>query len=208
MNNHSGGFAYARYFLCCLAMLMIFVAASNSMADGQKKNKKNADAPTAQQQLPTPTPDTQLIDNNIGGMLAAFQLGKTDMLHKYYSESATFVSGEYEPPVVGWQNYAPIYERQIAAFQSMQLNRRNTLIFARADMAWATYQWEFFSSYNGRPYTVRGQTTLIFNKVGADWLIVHNHTSQIYPTGTPTQQSAVQQLPLQQAPGGAASARP
>jgi ketosteroid isomerase-like protein len=60
----------------------------------------------------------------------------------------------------------------------MQLIRRNTLIFTRGDFAWATYQWEFDSMLNGQPYSAYGQTTLVFTKVGADWLIVHNHTSE------------------------------
>ena len=28
------------------------------------------------------------------------------MMHKYYADNVTLVSGDYEPPVVGWQNYA------------------------------------------------------------------------------------------------------
>jgi ketosteroid isomerase-like protein len=90
------------------------------------------------------------------------------------------VSGDWSPAVIGWQNYVPLYQKQRAAFQGVQLIRRNTLIFAREDFAWATYQWEFDSMMaNGQPYQAFGQTTLVFNKVGADWLIVHNHTSQV-----------------------------
>ena len=34
---------------------------------------------------------------------------------------------------------------------------------------------------NGKPFSARGQTTLMLNKVGDNWLIVHNHTAQICP---------------------------
>jgi ketosteroid isomerase-like protein len=94
----------------------------------------------------------------------------------------------------------PVYQRERASFPAMQLNRKNTLIFTHGDVAWAMYQWEFDSTYNGQPYSVRGQTTLIFNKVGGNWLIVHNHTSEIIPTASP--------VPPQQAPPAGNAPRP
>jgi ketosteroid isomerase-like protein len=60
----------------------------------------------------------------------------------------------------------------------MQIIRRNTFIYMHADVAWATYQWDFAAMLvTGKGYDARGQTTLVFNKVGNDWLIVHNHTA-------------------------------
>jgi hypothetical protein len=50
------------------------------------------------------------------------------MMHKYYADTVTFVSGDFAPPIMGWQNYAPQYERQRASFQSMQIVRKNTVI--------------------------------------------------------------------------------
>jgi ketosteroid isomerase-like protein len=188
MRNRLGGCPSMRRFLWLLAALLIFAVSSNA-SDGQKQKKKNnKDADQPSQPMPT-TPDLDQIDHDIGEMLAAFQLGKVDLMHKYYSDNVTVVSGEYEPPIVGWNAYAPLYQRQWAAFQGMQLNRRNTIIFTHGDVAWAAYQWQFDSLLNGQPYSLRGQTTLIFNKVGDNWLIVHNHTSQIYPAQT--QQPAV-----------------
>ena len=83
-------------------------------------------------------------------MLGAFQLGDVETMHKYYADNATFVSGSYAPPVVGWQNYVPIYQSGMSGFQGIQLIRRNTYIYNTADVAWAMYQWEFLSTYNGQ----------------------------------------------------------
>jgi len=166
-------------FVSCLVAALVFAGWAG--ASDKQKNKKK-DASTSDQPAPLPSlPDTDQIEHDIGEMLGAFQLGDVDTMHKHYADSVTFVSGEFEPPVVGWQNYAALYERQRAAFQGMQLVRRNTLIITHTDVAWAMYQWEFDSSVNGQPYSLRGQTTLIFNKVNGNWLIVHNHTSGIYP---------------------------
>jgi ketosteroid isomerase-like protein len=142
-----------------------------------QKNKKNQPAPD--QPLPSMpmTPNDQ-IEHNIGEMLAAQQLGNLELMHKYYSDSATFVSSDYGPPIVGWKNWAEGYERQKAAFQQMQIVRRNTYIYIHADVAWATYQWDFSAMLaTGKGYDARGQTTLVFTKVGNDWLVVHNHTA-------------------------------
>jgi ketosteroid isomerase-like protein len=132
-------------------------------------------------------------------MLGAFQVGNVEAMHKYYADNATFVSGSYEPPVVGWNNYVALYEKQKAAFQGMQLIRRNTFIFVHGDISWTSYQWQFDGMYSGRPFTARGQTTLVLNKVGGNWVIVHNHTSEICPgqaaSAPPPQQQPQQQLP-------------
>jgi len=71
-------------------------------------------------------------------------------------------------------------------------------VFSHGDVAWAMYQWEFIAGYNSKPYSMRGQTTLIFNKVDGNWLIVHNHTSAV-DSSTGTQTTAA----TQQAPAGA-----
>jgi ketosteroid isomerase-like protein len=57
-------------------------------------------------------------------------------------------------------------------------DRANTYIYIHADVAWATYQWDFSAMLaTGKGYDARGQTTLVFTKVGNDWLVVHNHTA-------------------------------
>jgi len=183
MRKRIEGFAWMRGFVCFLAAALIFAASFDASAGQKKKKGKDKDADNSTQ-IPMPArPDVEQIDYAIGQMLAGFQLGDAEMMHKYYSDNVVFVSGAYEPPVVGWQNYVPLYQRERAAFQSMQLNRRNTLIFTHGDVAWASYQWQFDAYFNGQPYTTRGQTTLVFNKVGENWLIVHNHTSEIPASG-------------------------
>jgi ketosteroid isomerase-like protein len=169
------------------AVIAIALSGGSTFAQKNKKSKTDTTQNNDANPVAMPTgPDSDQIEQDIGQMLAAFQLGNTDMMHKYYADTVTFVSGDYAPPIMGWQNYAPQFERQRASFQSMQIVRRNTVIFTHADVAWAMYQWEFSALYNGAPFDVRGQTTLIFNKIGANWLIVHNHTSSIPTQATQT----------------------
>ena len=191
-------FACARWLTGMLAAVLILAVSSSALAGPQtnKKSKVKTNDQTDPNAPPMPPgSDADQIDRAIGEMLAGFELGNVEMMHKYYSDNVTFVSGAYEPPIVGWQNYVPLYQRQRAAFQSMQLVRRNTIIFPHGDVAWAMYQWEFDSLMSGQPYSMRGQTTLVFNKIGGNWLIVHNHTSEIAATPGPAQPPAAQPGP-------------
>jgi ketosteroid isomerase-like protein len=188
MINNFGAVVCARHFM---AAVLIFAISCGAVA-AQKSQKKNKNQPadtTDQSMAALSLPVAQQVDTVIGEMLGAFQLGDMDMMHKYYADNATFVSGVYEPPVVGWVNYLPLYKSGMAGFEGIQVIRRNTYIFNRSDVAWAMYQWEFLSTFNGKPYSAEGQTTLVLNKVGDKWLIVHNHTSQVQPPA-PVQQSA------------------
>jgi ketosteroid isomerase-like protein len=196
MKDKFGTTTWARYL--AVAVLIFAFSCAAGAAPGNQKRKKDqpSAAPDASTSILTPSIPQQ-IDQVIGEMLGAFQLGDIDTMHKYYADNATFVSGMYAPPVVGWQNYVPIYRSGMAGFQGIQLIRRNTFIYNTADVAWAMYQWEFLSTFNGKPYSAEGQTTLIFSKVGNKWLIVHNHTSQVLPPASPAQESATPQTPGQ-----------
>jgi ketosteroid isomerase-like protein len=165
------------YLRTSAIVLALLLAASTVHA--QKKNKNDAPAtppPASEQSLPMSAADE--LDHDIGEMLAGLQVGNIEMMHKYYADNATFVSSTYAPPIVGFANWAAGYQRQREGFAGMQIVRRNTTVFPHGDMAWATYQWEFTAiQTNGQSYAAKGQTTLVFNRVGSNWLIVHNHTS-------------------------------
>jgi ketosteroid isomerase-like protein len=172
LSYHPGAAMASRSFV--LAVLLM-LAASATLA--QKKNKNQPPPPDPNAQAMSLPPGDE-IEHDIGEMLGALQVGNIEEMHKYYSDNATFVNSVYGMPIIGWQSWAAGYERQKAAFRGMQVVRRNTLIFPHGDVAWATYQWEFSGiETNGAQYAARGQTTLVLNRVGNNWLIVHNHTS-------------------------------
>lgn len=162
-----------------LAAVLILCVAGGAWAGQKKKKAKDADA--APLVPAVPGAEENQINQDIGEMLGAFQIGDLQEMHKYYADNATFVSDLDQPPIVGWQNYAVAYQRQRAAFQGIQVIRRNTLVFTHGDVAWASYQWQFLGNAGNTPYSVSGHTTLVFEKVNGNWLIVHNHTSQICP---------------------------
>jgi ketosteroid isomerase-like protein len=201
MKTKLAKFKHGRWLTGMLAAFLVLAISSNALAGPQnnKKSKIKYNDQTDPNAPPMPAgSDADQIDRTIGEMLAAFEIGKAEMMHKYYADNVTFVSGAWEPPIVGWQNYVPLYERQWASFQGIQLIRRNTIVFPHGDVAWAMYQWEFDAMLNDKPYSMHGQTTLVLNKIGGNWLIVHNHTSQIPDTPAAAPAAGQQAAPAPQ----------
>jgi len=124
-------------------------------------------------------PDDQAIEAGISEMLAGWQIGDVDLMHRHYANDVMVVSGVYEPPIIGWDNYLKAYQAQRQRIQSVRLDRSNTYTKIQGNFAWCTYQWEFSAMEGGQPTGARGQATLILEKRGDRWLIVHNHTSVV-----------------------------
>ena len=163
------------WVLVGVLMLSLVVA---SPAAAQKKKKKDDTPPP----VPANTmPDEQKIDFVIGQMLGAWQVGDTTMMHKFYAEDVSVVAGTWTPPAIGWTNYLAAYQMQRARLQQVRMDRSNTLIRVApsGQTGWACYQWEFSGLVDGAPSAAEGQTTLVFQKRGDDWVIVHNHTSVV-----------------------------
>lgn len=166
-------------------VLALFVLLASAVpASAQKKKKKNQPAEDSSTPV-IPMADEPQIDYMISEMLGAWQIGDTERMHKYYADDASFVSGAWVPPVIGWANYLPLYQQQRARSQQVRLDRSNTYIKVAGNFAWACYQWEFSGVVDGQQEGARGQTTLVLQKRDNKWLIVHNHTSIVQQSRPP-----------------------
>lgn len=166
------------WFLLGLIVLLAAMAAWS----GQRKSKEKKDEKVATEFR---LPDADEINREISEMLGAWQVGDVNSLHNHYADDVSVVSGAYEPPLMGWQNYLAAYQRQRERLGPVRLDRRNTFVNVKGNIAWASYQWEFVATVDGRPTSARGQTTLVLERRGDRWLIVHNHTSEICEPQSP-----------------------
>lgn len=180
-----------------LAVLVLALGLA-SAGPGTAQKKKKADTPNPMNALP----DEQKIDYTIGQMLGAWQVGDTELMHKYYADDVSVVAGTWTPPAIGWTNYLAAYQMQRARMQQVRLDRSNTLIriAPSGTVGWACYQWQFSAIVDGAPSAAEGQTTLILEKRGDDWVIVHNHTSLVQASSPTTPASPAPQ-PTVPAPG-------
>jgi len=198
-NYFSGGtFRAAASLLLGAALLLAYVP----QADAQKK-KKNEQPGSADSKPMIPMGEEQQIDYLISDMLGAWQLGDIDKMHKDYADDVSVVNGMWAPPIFSWTNYLVIYQQQRMRMQQVRMDRSNTYIKVNGNVGWACYQWEFSGTVDGQPSSARGQTTLVLEKRGDHWVIVHNHTSlaQTPQPGTPAGAPQV----LQPQPNGAAT---
>jgi ketosteroid isomerase-like protein len=164
-----------------LVMLAVFLlagaipAAAQKNKDKKKQQEQTESAPDAKN-MP-PVNETQAVDLAIGQSLGYWQIGDVDSLHKYYADDVVVVTGDWSPPLVGWDNYAKAYQAQRARVTGGRMDRTNTLIKVDGNTAWATYQFYYVTSLSGQRSESRGHTTLLLNKRGDRWLIVLNHSS-------------------------------
>lgn len=175
-------FAYkhAFFFRICIFLAFISMAAAVPAASQKKDKNKNASPPTdpsTDLKDALRTPDGQAIDQTIGEALGYWQIGDTDSLHKYYSDDIVIVSGTYEPPIIGWDNFLKDYKAQRAQVTGARMDRSNTLIRVNGNSAWATYQFVYVAQMDGKVAQFRGHTTLMLAKQADRWVITLNHSS-------------------------------
>jgi ketosteroid isomerase-like protein len=166
------------------AGIVLLVALSLTLAAtvaAQKKKKKDDTTPPPPTSSIVSLPDEQKIDYTISEMLGAWQVGDIEKLHKDMADDVSVVSGNWAPPAMGWVNYLAAYQMQRARMQQVRMERSNTLIRVApsGNFAWACYQWDFSAVVDGAPSAAEGQTTLVLEKTGDNWVIVHNHTSLV-----------------------------
>jgi ketosteroid isomerase-like protein len=184
--------------LVALAAALLLLAAAAPAQTKDKKNKKNPPLVNNDSGNPVvPMSDEQQIDYMISEWLGAWQLGDIEKLHNDTADDISVVSGVWTPPIFGWQSYLAVYQQQHARTQQIRLDRYNTYIKTHGDVAWACYQWDFSGTVDGQPMSAQGQTTLVMEKRGTRWVIVHNHTSLTPPANTPAQGPATGAPPTQ-----------
>jgi uncharacterized protein (TIGR02246 family) len=166
-----------RSALAFVLCVMVFLGAASQAAAQQKDKKNKKDTPAPGSGSVIPLTDEQQIDYMVSTMLGAWQVGDVEKLHQVYADDVTIITGPWNPPVVGWNNYLPLYQQQRARMTQVRMDRSNTFIKANGTCGWATYQWDFGGTVDGQPTNSQGHTTLVAEKRNGKWLIVLNHTS-------------------------------
>jgi ketosteroid isomerase-like protein len=169
--------------LVVLALLLLAVAAPAAAQKNKDKQKQAPKTELSSDAKPVlPLPDSEAIDRTIGESLGYWQIGDVNSLHKYYADDVVVVSGAWEPPVIGWDNYVKAYQAQRARVTGGRMDRTNTYSKVNGASAWATYQFDYVATVEGKIMEFRGHTTLILNKHGDSWVIVLNHSSIVEST--------------------------
>jgi len=183
--------------LCAAMLLSAAGPAAAQQKDKKNKNKKDTPIETTTRSMMS---DEQQIDYQISTMLGAWQVNDLEKLHQTYAEDVVIVSGNWAPPIIGWSNFATMYQQQRAHLQQVRMDRSNTFIKVAGTFGWACYQWDFAAGVDGQASAAQGQTTLVFEKQNGHLLIAHNHTSLVQANGA--------LLPVKPASAGSAAPAP
>lgn len=156
------------------------------LAHGQNQKSKKVKVKDQENDVATSSmlPDNAGIDMAVTQMLGAWQADNVEGMRKFYADDVVVVSGGWEQPLIGWENYARAYQAQMARSSGSRLERTNSYIKVMGDTAWVTYQWQYVGVVDGRTAQAWGHTSLVLQKRAGTWLIVLNHTSAI-PTDQP-----------------------
>jgi ketosteroid isomerase-like protein len=123
--------------------------------------------------------EEEKIEAVIAAVIEAYRTGDHAVMSRYYAREVTVVPSDYHPPVKGWARVEQRYRQAYASLGGMELVRENTRIERRGKVAWAVYQWRLAGLMGNQAIGAQGHTTLILQKRGRDWVIVHNHTSAL-----------------------------
>ncbi len=188
-------------FVAVLFSLALCLSLASTAAAQKKKKTNDQSQPTPPPSVAASAPDETKIDYVIGEFLGAWQLGDIEKMHKNVADDISVVAGTWTPPAVGWTNYLVAYQAQRARMQQVRLDRSNTLIriAPSGQFAWACYQWDFSAVVDGSPMAAEGQATLVLEKKGEAWVIVHNHTSLVQAS-QPTAPASTAPQPAEPAP--------
>jgi len=175
------------WFRLTLVLLAACLAAQPALGQKKKKDNKDAAKEAAAKEKEDNAPviplqqlsDNEQIDRALNEIIAGWQIGETELMQKHYSPDAIFVSGAFEPPVIGWTNYLQVYQAQRQRMSNVTMERSNTLIRVKGTSAVANYQWRFSASVDGNSMWARGHSTLVWEKREGHWVVLHNHTSLV-----------------------------
>jgi len=166
--------------LIFLALALVVFSIPTS---AQKNKDKKKDMPTggsdASLSPVLPKSDSQAVDQTIGEALGYWQIGEVESLHKYYADDVVVVSGAWEPPVIGWDNFVKAYQAQRARVTGVRMDRSNTFIKVNGNSAWGTYQFLYTAMMDNNAVQYRGHTTVLLAKQADRWVITLNHSSVV-----------------------------
>jgi len=92
----------------------------------KKKQQEQTDSSSDTKAMP-PMNDTQAVDLAIGQSLGYWQIGDVESLHKYYADDVVVVTGDWAPPIIGWENYVKAYQVQRARVTGGRMDRNQHL---------------------------------------------------------------------------------
>lgn len=160
------------------ALALIFaclILTSAAVAQAKPAAKKPAAVATT-----AGVPDKALMQK----IIEAWQTMNPDNPAKYYDKSADRVFYDVAPvKYVGWQQYEQGSRAMFPTIESLKFKLNDDATVHRAgNFAWGTATVHTdMTLKGGQPQSLEARWTVVWEKKGANWLIVHDHFSAPLP---------------------------
>ena len=120
----------------------------------------------------------------IDGYNTAWSTMNPDNAARFYAKDAKLVFYDIAPlKYIGWSDYEKGARAMFSGFESLKLTGKGDLsVTRRGNIAWTTTTFHLsVKPKSGAPMELDGRHTVIWEKRGARWLIVHEHFSAPLP---------------------------
>jgi ketosteroid isomerase-like protein len=113
-------------------------------------------------------------------ILAAWSSGNPANAAPFYDKSPADVFYDFAPlQYKGWTDYEAGVKQALGTFEYLKLTLHDDARVHRSgNIAWGTATWSGEGKLkNGNKLVLEGRWTLVWEKKGANWLVVHEHFS-------------------------------
>lgn len=109
---------------------------------------------------------------------AAHETGDVAAIEKLWVQDETATVAEGGSFNYGWAEFRDHHLRpEMEAMKKVKFPLENIKVHVKGNLAWATYSYRMSGEYKARPFDSAGAATMVLEKRGDKWLIVHEHTS-------------------------------
>ncbi len=122
--------------------------------------------------------DEKAVTNVLMAEAKAIETGDIKTLDKIWSDDESVLIFESGGEDKGWKNYRDHHlAPELKAFKNTKYTVSDVNVKVDGKTAWATFKYALSADYKERKIESNGVGTMIFEKKGDNWLIVHSHTS-------------------------------
>ncbi len=108
----------------------------------------------------------------------AFERGDLASLDTLYHDSVTVFEGANIDR--GWLRYRDGHlAPELEALAERQMRVSDLRVRLAGGSAWVTFSYRLAGVVDGGPVAARGVGTMVLQKLGGRWLVVHSHTSSV-----------------------------
>jgi ketosteroid isomerase-like protein len=108
----------------------------------------------------------------------AHEKGDLATIEKLWAHDDSVTVAESGSFNYGWTEFRDNHLRpEIEGMKNVKLPIEAIKIHVKGDLAWVTYSYKMTAEFNGRAIDGAGAATMVLEKRGKDWLIIHEHIS-------------------------------